>query len=117
MPFALVERTTDDIAKAIALGADGCVLGTTDLVGMGCTRCANCEGGPSGRGCPWGLTTTDIELQEWVQQDWGEKRLNNLYTAMQWRLRDILRKLGLNNVQELRGRTDLLKYIGKEAGE
>jgi len=36
---------------------------------------------------------------------------------MQWRLRDILRKLGLNNVQELRGRTDLLKYIGKEAGE
>jgi len=110
-------RTADDIAKAIALGADGCVLGTTDLVGMGCTRCANCEGGPSGRGCPWGLTTTDIELQEWVQQDWGEKRLDNLYTAMQWRLRDILRKLGLNNVQELRGRTDLLRYIGKEAGE
>jgi glutamate synthase domain-containing protein 2 len=45
------------------------------------------------------------------------KRLDNLYTAMQWRLRDILRKLGLNNVQELRGRTDLLRYIGKEAGE
>ena len=110
-------RTADDIAKAIALGADGCVLGTTDLVGMGCTRCANCEGGPSGRGCPWGLTTTDIELQEWVQQDWGVKRLDNLYTAMQWRLRDILRKLGLNSVQELTGRTDLLRYIGKEDGE
>ena len=110
-------RTADDIAKAIALGADGCVLGTTDLVGMGCTRCSNCEGGPSGRGCPWGLTTTDIELQEWVQQDWGAKRLNNLYTAMQWRLRDILRKLGLSNVRELRGRTDLLRYIGKEADE
>ena len=110
-------RTADDIAKAIALGADGCVLGTTDLVGMGCTRCSNCEGGPSGRGCPWGLTTTDIELQEWVQQDWGAKRLDNLYTAMQWRLRDILRKFGLSNVRELRGRTDLLRYIGKEAGE
>jgi glutamate synthase domain-containing protein 2 len=110
-------RTADDIAKAIALGADGCVLGTTDLVGMGCTRCSNCEGGPSGRGCPWGLTTTDIELQEWVQQDWGAKRLDNLYTAMQWRLRDILRKLGLSNVRELRGRTDLLRYIGKEADE
>jgi glutamate synthase domain-containing protein 2 len=110
-------RTADDIAKAIALGADGCVLGTTDLVGMGCTRCSNCEGGPSGRGCPWGLTTTDIELQEWVQQEWGAKRLDNLYTAMQWRLRDILRKLGLSNVRELRGRTDLLRYIGKEAGE
>ena len=110
-------RTADDIAKAIALGADGCVLGTTDLVGMGCTRCSNCEGGPSGRGCPWGLTTTDIELQEWVQQDWGARRLDNLYAALQWRLRDILRKLGLSNVRELRGRTDLLSYIPKEAGE
>ena len=110
-------RTADDIAKAIALGADGCVLGTTDLVGMGCTRCSNCEGGPSGRGCPWGLTTTDIELQEWVQQEWGAKRLDNLYTAMQRRLRDIRRKLGLSSVQELRGRTDLLRYVSKGVGE
>lgn len=110
-------RTADDIAKAIALGADGCVLGTTDLVGLGCTRCSNCEGGPSGRGCPWGLTTTDVELQEWVQPDWAEERLHNLYSAMQYRLRDILRQLGLSDVSELRGRTDLLSYIGKEAGE
>ena len=110
-------RTTDDIAKAIALGADGCVLGTTDLVGLGCTRCSNCEGGPSGRGCPWGLTTTDVELQEWVQPDWAVQRLDNLYSAMQYRLRDILRQLGLSSVTELRGRTDLLRYIGKEEAE
>jgi glutamate synthase domain-containing protein 2 len=103
-------RTADDIAKAIALGANGVVLGTSDLVAMGCTRCSNCEGGPSGRGCPWGLTTTDIELQEWMQQDWGVKRLDNYYTALQWRLRDILRKLGLSDVNELVGRTDLLVY-------
>ena len=107
-------RTADDIAKAIALGADGCVLGTTDLVGLGCTRCSNCEGGPSGRGCPWGLTTTDVELQEWVQPDWAAERLNNLYTAMQYRLRDILRQLGLSDISELRGRTDLLRYMGKD---
>ena len=110
-------RTADDMAKAIALGADGCVLGTTDLVGLGCTRCSNCEGGPSGRGCPWGLTTTDIELQEWVPQDWAVQRLDNLYGAMQWRMREILRKLGLDDVTQLRGRTDLLQYIPKEASE
>ena len=110
-------RTADDIAKAIALGADGCVLGTTDLVGMGCTRCANCEGGPSGRGCPWGLTTTAIELQEWVPLAWAEMRLDNLYKAMQWRIRDILRKLGMDDVKQLRGRTDLLEYIGQEGAE
>lgn len=105
-------RTPDDVAKAIALGADGVVLGTSDLVAMGCTRCSNCEGGPSGRGCPWGLTTTDVELQEWVQQDWGEERLFNYYTALQWRLREIMRKCGLSQIGELRGRTDLLRYVG-----
>src|SRR5206468_2081213 len=47
-------RTADDIAKAIALGADGCILGTAELVALGCTRCSNCE---RGRGCPFGLTT------------------------------------------------------------
>jgi len=107
-------RTADDIAKAIALGADGCVLGTTDLVAMGCTRCSNCEGGPSGRGCPWGLTTTDIELQEWVPRQWAVDRLENLYTAMQWRIRDILARLGLSSITELRGRTDLLCYTGRQ---
>jgi glutamate synthase domain-containing protein 2 len=60
------------------------------------------------------LTTTDIELQEWVQPDWAAERLNNLYTAMQYRLRDILRQLGLSDVSELRGRTDLLRYMGKD---
>ena len=109
-------RTADDIAKAIALGADGCVLGTSDLVAMGCTRCSNCEGGPSGRGCPWGLTTTDAELQEWVQQAWGADRLDKYYTALAGRLKDILRSLGLSSIDELRGRTDLLRYMaGGEA--
>ena len=109
-------RTADDIAKAIALGADGCVLGTSDLVAMGCTRCSNCEGGPSGRGCPWGLTTTDAELQEWVQQAWGADRLDKYYTALAGRLKEILRGLGLSSIGELRGRTDLLRYMtGGEA--
>jgi glutamate synthase domain-containing protein 2 len=36
---------------------------------------------------------------------------------MQYRLRDILRQLGLSSVTELRGRTDLLRYIGKEEAE
>ena len=109
-------RTADDMAKAIALGADGCVLGTSDLVAMGCTRCSNCEGGPSGRGCPWGLTTTDTELQEWVQQAWGADRLDKYYTALAKRMKEILRQLGLSNIGELRGRTDLLRYIaGGEA--
>lgn len=98
-------RTAYDIAKAIALGADGCVLGTTELVAMGCTRCANCE---RGRGCPFGLTTTDAELVELVNPDWGASRIDNLYASFAYQLQQILRMLGLSSIKQLRGRTDLL---------
>ena len=104
-------RTAYDIAKAIALGADGCVLGTVELVALGCTRCSNCE---RGRGCPYGLTTTDPELQQLVEPDWGVERLHNLYLSYQEQLRDILRRLGLDSVKSLRGRMDLLRYLGDD---
>ena len=100
-------RTASDIAKAIALGADGCVLGTSELVALGCTRCANCE---RGRGCPFGLTTTDPELSQLVDPDWGASRISNLYASIQLQLRDILRRLGLSRISELRGKTELLVY-------
>jgi glutamate synthase domain-containing protein 2 len=100
-------RTAHDIAKAIALGADGCVLGTGELVALGCTRCSNCE---RGRGCTYGLTTTDPELSRLVDPAWGEERIGNFYAALQKRLVQILRQLGLRSVGDLRGRTDLLVY-------
>lgn len=105
-------RTAYDIAKAIALGADGCVLGTAELVALGCTRCSNCE---RGRGCPFGLTTTDPELTQLVDPDWGAERIGNLYRSIQSQLVLILRRLGLRTIRELRGRTDLLQYHRQES--
>lgn len=100
-------RTAYDVAKAIALGADGCVLGTAELVAMGCTRCSNCE---RGRGCPFGLTTTDPELTRLVDREWAAMRLANLYQSFVSQLAGILRQLGLKDISQLRGRTDLLSY-------
>jgi glutamate synthase domain-containing protein 2 len=105
-------RTADDIVKAIALGADGCILGTAELVALGCTRCSNCE---RGRGCPFGLTTTDPELSRLVDPAWGEERLSQLYASFQSQIRGRLRRLGLTGVRELRGRSDLLVYHEREA--
>jgi glutamate synthase domain-containing protein 2 len=102
-------RTAHDIAKSIALGADGVVLGTAELVAMGCTRCANCE---RGRGCPFGLTTTDPELSLLIDSEWGAERISNLYRSLQFQLIELLRSMGLRSIQELRGRTDLLRYSG-----
>jgi glutamate synthase domain-containing protein 2 len=102
-------RTAYDVAKIIALGADGAILGTAELVALGCTRCSNCE---RGRGCPFGLTTTDPELSQLVEPDWGAERVGRLYESFQWQLSEILRRLGLRSIRELRGRTDLLIYRG-----
>jgi glutamate synthase domain-containing protein 2 len=101
-------RSAMDIAKAIALGADGVVVGTAELVALGCVRCSRCE---SGRGCPRGIATTDAELSQQVSVEWGSQRIINLYAAWRQQLVDILRRLGLPSVAELRGRTDLLMHL------
>ena len=104
-------RTAYDIAKIIALGADGAIMGTSELVALGCTRCSNCE---RGRGCPFGLTTTDPLLAEFVTPEWGAERISNLFKSYDYQLKEILRRLGLSSIKELRGRKDLLVYRGKE---
>ncbi len=104
-------RTPWDVAKAIALGADGCVVGTAELVAVGCIRCGCCE---SGRGCARGIATTDDELLEMVSVDWCTQRLINLYHAWREILVDILQRLGLDSVAALRGRTDLLTHLDYE---
>ena len=98
-------RTADDVAKAIALGADGAVVATAEAVAVGCTHCGNCE---RGRGCQVGITTTDPELSQLIAPEWGERRIINLFNAWSKRLRIILAGFGLENVRELRGRKDLL---------
>jgi len=104
-------RTPYDVAKAIALGADGCVIGTAELVAVDCIRCGCCE---SGRGCARGIATTDPELLELVTVQWCTQRLVNLYSAWREILVEILYRLGLDSVAALRGRTDLMEHLDYE---
>jgi glutamate synthase domain-containing protein 2/ferredoxin len=101
-------RNPWDIAKAIAMGADGIVIGTAELVALECIRCGCCE---SGRGCPRGICTTDPELLELLTVEWCTQRLVNLHNAFREILVDILYRLGIESVTALRGRTDLLMHL------
>jgi len=101
-------RTAYDVAKAIALGADGCAIGTAELVALGCTRLGSCE---KGQGCPFGITTTDPELSKLVDALQGWQRIVNLYRSWLSQLAGILHALGLHSIAELRGRSDLLIYL------
>jgi glutamate synthase domain-containing protein 2/NAD-dependent dihydropyrimidine dehydrogenase PreA subunit len=101
-------RTPHDMAKIIALGADGVCLGTADLVALECVRCHNCE---SGRGCARGIATTDPELTGLIDPQWGTQRITNMYSAWMRVLRSILRRLGMRSVRELVGRWDVLVHL------
>lgn len=104
-------RNAYDVAKSIALGADGVIIGTAELVALGCVRCGNCE---SGKGCPRGIATTDSELEGQINPSWGAQRIINLYAAWQKQLKALLSQLGLVHIHELRGRTDFLRYIDEK---
>ena len=101
-------RTAFDIAKAIALGADGAVIGTADMVALECIRCRNCE---SGRGCPRGIATTDPEFSDMMEVEWGTQRIINLYASWRKQLVAILQLLGMKSITELVGRTDCLAHL------
>jgi glutamate synthase domain-containing protein 2 len=101
-------RTAYDVAKAIALGADGCIIGTAELVAIGCTRLGSCE---QGLGCPFGITTTDPERSKLVDSETVWQNIVNLYTSWLWQLAGILNALGMKSISELRGRSDVLVYL------
>jgi len=97
-------RTAFDVAKAIALGSDGAVIGTSELVALGCKRCENCE---RGRGCPSGIATTDPILMHSINPGWGSQRIINMYRSWKQQWDHILTKLSLENIRELRPKDEV----------
>ncbi len=103
-------RTAFDVAKIISLGADGAVIGTAELVALGCKRCENCE---RGRGCPSGIATTDQALTYLIDSEWGAQRIVNLYHSWRKQWHYILTKLKLKTIRDLRpkGETEFHKGV------
>lgn len=101
-------RSAYDMAKAIAMGANGVCLGTADMVALECIRCHHCE---SGRGCARGIATTDEELAGLMDLGWGTQRIINMYLTWRRQLVGILKRFNMKSVTELTGRLDLLAHL------
>lgn len=101
-------RNAMDVAKAIALGADGVVIGTAELVALECVRCGNCE---SGRGCARGIATTDHELGRMISEQYAEQRIVNMYMAWRKQWCRLLKRFGMTSIRQLVGRSDLLVHL------
>jgi glutamate synthase domain-containing protein 2 len=101
-------RSSADVIKAIALGADAVYIGTAALIALGCTVCQQCH---TGR-CAWGICTTDPALSKRVNPDIGAQRLVNLIRAWSLEIKDMLGGMGINALESLRGNRHHLRGVG-----
>ena len=102
-------RDGDRLCRTVAvLGDDQVRLSPAGVVALECIRCHRCE---SGRGCARGIATTDEELVDLMNVEWGTQRIVNLYLAWRRQLVGILERLDMTSVSELVGRTDTLVHL------
>ena len=101
-------RSSADVVKAIALGADACYVATAALLALGCHLCRTCQTGK----CCWGIATQRPELVARLDSEEGCERLVNLMTAWRHEIKEMMGGMGINSVEALRGNRLMLRGIG-----
>ncbi len=101
-------RSSADVVKAIALGADAVYIATPALLAVGCHLCRSCHTGK----CNWGIATQEPELVKRLNPDIGARRLVNLVNAWSHEIMEIMGGMGINSIEALRGNRLMLRGIG-----
>lgn len=101
-------RSSADVVKAIALGADACYVATAALLALGCHLCRTCQTGK----CNWGIATQQPELVKRLNPEIGSKRLINLMNAWRHEIMELMGGMGINSIEALRGNRLMLRGIG-----
>ena len=101
-------RSSSDIVKAIALGADSVYIATSALLALGCHLCRSCQTGK----CNWGIATQVPELVKRLNPDLGYKRLVNVVTAWNHEIKEMMGGMGINSIESLKGNRLMLRGIG-----
>lgn len=101
-------RSSSDVVKAIALGADAVYVATAALIALGCHLCRSCQKGK----CNWGIATQIPELVARLDPDEGSERLVNLVTAWNREIKELMGGMGINSIEALKGNRLMLRGIG-----
>ena len=101
-------RQSSDVIKAVALGADAVMIGTSALVALGCRVCQKCN---TNR-CSWGIATQNPRLTARLDPEEGAQRLTNLINAWSHETQEVLGALGVNAIESLRGSRERLRGVG-----
>lgn len=90
-------RTSSEMAKALAMGADAVAIASAALIAIGCQQYRICD---SGR-CPVGITTQDPDLRSRFDIDLSAQRLANFFRVTTSELKDFARLTGNGDVHQL----------------
>ncbi len=90
-------RTSGDVVKALAMGADAVAMASAPLMALGCQRYRICGSGK----CPVGIATQDPELSARLDIDIGAKRVENFLSAMASELKTFVRITGHDSISEM----------------
>ncbi len=101
-------RSSADVVKAIALGADAVYIATSALIALGCHLCRSCQAGK----CNWGIATQVPELVKRLNPADGKERLVNLVHAWTHEIKEMMGGMGINSIEALRGNRLMLRGIG-----
>lgn len=102
-------KTGRDIVIAAILGAEEFGIGTLSLVAMGCIMVRQCHSNT----CPVGICTQDERLR--AKFVGTPEKVINLMTFIAEEVREILAKLGFSSLDEIIGRTELLRQVSRGA--
>jgi glutamate synthase (NADPH/NADH) large chain len=100
-------KTGRDVVIAAMMGAEEYGVATTALVAMGCIMVRQCHSNT----CPVGVCTQDEKLRE--KFTGTPDKVVNLFTFIASEVREILANLGFKSLNDIIGRTDLLRQISK----
>jgi len=100
-------KTGRDVIIAAMMGAEEFGIGTTSLVAMGCIMVRQCHSNT----CPVGVCTQDEDLRK--KFTGTPEKVVNLFSFIAEEVREILADLGFKNLNQIVGRTDLLKQVSR----
>ena len=101
-------RSSADIVRAIALGADAVYSASAALIALGCHQCQDCG---SGR-CNWGIATQNPDLTKRLNPEIAAERVVNLIRAWNHEIQEMMGGMGINAIDSLRGNRLMLRGVG-----
>ncbi len=100
-------KTGRDIVIAAMLGADEYGIGTASLIAMGCIMVRQCHSNT----CPVGVCTQRDDLR--AKFTGTPEKVVQLFTHLAEEVREILASLGVASLDEIVGRTDMLRQVSR----